>query len=366
MNTIIQREPLSLEQACDRLRNHRIHPDIPVAPKEFLFVRDGKPCFPRSELVALGGKAKSGKTFLTTMLMAAAECGHALDIQRLPEKPLRVLWIDTEQSEDTTFEILQERIQPMAEGQINMQRLIIYNIRSEHWQDRLDLFKAGVFMAEPDLIIFDGIRDVVADINDYDMAQKVMDEMLTIASESRACIVCVLHQNKASEDKNLRGALGTELMNKAFEVYECQKNPETKIFTVSQTATRKYDQKKLSFMVDDNGLPKTCFVPENPDEIEKNRESVKRDMPMPSLNQKYIGEDGRLVLDSLFHDALPEQGCDYFALKRNIMQMANIQSFGFACTLINEAEQKNIITVSVSDGKKRFFYNIQTGAEEVF
>ena len=30
---------------------------------EFLFRLFGKPCFPRGELVAITGKAKSGKTF---------------------------------------------------------------------------------------------------------------------------------------------------------------------------------------------------------------------------------------------------------------------------------------------------------------
>lgn len=363
MNTISQHEPLGLEKACDILRGDRIHEDTPVAKKEFLYQRDGKPCFPRSELVALGGKAKSGKTFLTTMLMAAAECGHALDIERISTTPLRVLWIDTEQSEDTTYEIMNERIRPMTDGQICMQRLIIYNIRSHHWQDRLDLIKAAVWMSEPDLIILDGIRDVVADINDYDMAQRVMDQLLSMASETRSCIVCVLHQNKASEDKNLRGALGTELTNKAFEVYECQKNPETRIFTVSQTATRKYDQKKLSFIVDSDGLPRTCFVPETPDETEgKCVSEEKKSCTLPALNTKYTGADGKLKLKDLFCDAIPQQGCDYFTLKRNIMQLANIQSFGFACTLINEAEQNGIISVGQNKGKKWFIYP----PEEVF
>lgn len=362
MSTISQHESLSLDKACDILRTLRIHEDMPVAKKEFLYQRNGKLCFPRSELVAVGGKAKSGKTFLTTMLMAAAECGHTMDIERVGTVPLRVLWIDTEQSEDTTYEIMNERIRPLTEGQINMQRLIIFNLRSVHWQDRLDLFKAAVWMSAPDLVIFDGIRDVVADINDYDLAQQVIDQLLTIASETRSCIVCVLHQNKASEDKNLRGALGTELMNKAFEVYECQKNPETHIFTVSQTATRKYDQKKLSFMVDEEGLPRTCFEPESSDEIEGKRESEEKNITLPALNAKYIGADGKLNLKDLFSDAIPQQGCDYFSLKRNIMQLANIQSFGFACTLINEAEQKAIIGIEQNNGKKWFTYL----SEEVF
>ena len=62
-------------------------------------------------------------------------------------------------------------------------------------------------------------------------------------------------QNKASEDKNLRGWIGTELTYKSFEVYECSKDND-RIFSVKQTMTRKYDiDEVLQFVVDAEGLP---------------------------------------------------------------------------------------------------------------
>ena len=61
------------------------------------------------------------------------------------------------------------------------------------------------------------------------------------------------------EDKTLRGALGTELQNKSFETYECKKDPETRIFSIQQTATRKYDMpNKIQFCVNKDGLPVGC------------------------------------------------------------------------------------------------------------
>lgn len=108
----------------------------------------------------------------------------------------------------------------------------------------------------PELVIFDGIRDVVADINDGVRAQQVVERLMQLASDSQSpsCIVCVLHQNKAVEDSTLRGALGTELTNKCFETYECRK--QDGIFSIQQTATRKYDiHGKLFFSITDTGLP---------------------------------------------------------------------------------------------------------------
>ena len=43
------------------LEQLRITPEKQLEPMEFLFRLFGKPCFPRRELVAITGKAKSGK-----------------------------------------------------------------------------------------------------------------------------------------------------------------------------------------------------------------------------------------------------------------------------------------------------------------
>ena len=52
------------------LEEMRITPEKKLPKMDFLFQLFGMPCFPRRELVAITGKAKSGKTFVTSMLMA--------------------------------------------------------------------------------------------------------------------------------------------------------------------------------------------------------------------------------------------------------------------------------------------------------
>ena len=238
------------------LSQRRIQASSEITPHQFLFTWDDKPCFARGELVTLTGKAKSGKTYICSILMALGCKQHIMGLQRIDEAPLRVLWIDTEQSEDTTQEILCLRIGTLIGQEIPDEQFFVYNFRQDDWQERLSLVLACISMHNPDLVIFDGIRDVVGDINNYQEAQTVLGKLLSIASWSNACIVCVLHQNKALEDKTLRGALGTELQNKSFETYECQKDPDTRIFTMRQTATRKYDiTQKLEFTVNQEGLP---------------------------------------------------------------------------------------------------------------
>ena len=238
------------------LSERRIQASSNIQPHQFLFSWGNRPCFARGELVALTGKAKSGKTYVCSILMALAQKSHIMGLQRIDDDPLRVVWIDTEQSADTTQEILCMRVGQLIEQEIPNEYFFVYNFRQDDWQERLSLVMACISMHKPDLVIFDGIRDVVGDINNYQEAQTVLGKLLSIASWSNACIVCVLHQNKALEDKTLRGALGTELQNKSFETYECQKDPDTRIFCMRQTATRKYDiTQKLEFTVNGEGLP---------------------------------------------------------------------------------------------------------------
>lgn len=252
----------------DQLAMLRITAASQIPPHEFLFEWNGTPCFARGELVAVTGKAKSGKTYLNSLLMAACAGEGRLGLSRTSEKPLRVVWIDTEQSEDTTCEILRDRIGSMT-GIIPDENLYhVFNLRKIKWQDRMPLVLSAIAICQPDLVIFDGIRDVVGDINDYTEAQNTIGQLLHVASDFHPCIVCVLHQNKAVEDKTLRGALGTELQNKSFETYECSKDQETRIFTVRQAATRKYDMpNKIQFCLDKAGLPVACAVVEEKDQL---------------------------------------------------------------------------------------------------
>ena len=96
------------------LEQLRITPEKQLKPMEFLFRLFGKPCFPRRELVAITGKAKSGKTFVTSMLMACCQVNEVLAFQRMREEPLHVLWYDTEQSDESTQDILKNRVMRMV------------------------------------------------------------------------------------------------------------------------------------------------------------------------------------------------------------------------------------------------------------
>ena len=355
-----QMRPLML-----KLEKYRITPDKQLPKMDFLFRLFGKPCFPRRELVAITGKAKSGKTFVSSMLIACCQQRDVLSFHRECETPLRVLWYDTEQSDESTQDILKNRIMRMTRDSVVRQPTLfdesraeppldIFNVRAVEWKHRRSLLVEAVNMCKPDLVIVDGIRDLVNDINDGVLAQEVMEELMHLATEHNCCIVCVLHQNKSGEDHNLRGWIGTELMNKAFEIYSCEKMMPQRIFKLEQTQTRKYDiERPMYYEVNDDGLPVTCGEPST---VEGERQSTER---LPQMNRDYIisDVDGRWEHDvrRLFLDAM--RGKDEIGgaeLRTAVCNLANIRQYKFYNKLLKRAQDENVIVKVEND--KHIFY----------
>lgn len=335
-----------MENILEILQKCRITPSSDIQSHDFLYSWNNKPILARGELVAIGGKAKSGKTYVCSLFAALAASESLLGLTGRPNS--RVLWIDTEQSEDSTQEILCQRIGTLIGHLPDPEQFIVYNLRKQNWQDRLTLVTTAICQHTPDLVIFDGIRDVVGDINDYLQAQNVISQLLSIASFSNATIVCVLHQNKALEDKTLRGALGTELQNKSFETYECTKDPDTHIFTMCQTATRKYDiTSKLTFTVNDLGLPQLS------------QGVVLDDNPTASMRTPFNPEymlDGKINKVKLFAYILPEtKRMSWLQLRAVVMNVMHIESGAFADKLLHEALNETVIReVDVVNGLKQY------------
>ena len=226
----------------------------------------------------------------------------------------------------------------------------VFNVRAVEWKERRSLLKEAVERYEPDLVIVDGIRDLVNDINDGVLAQEVMEELMHLATQKNCCIVCVLHQNKGSEDHNLRGWIGTELMNKAFEVYACEKMMPQRVFKLEQTLTRKYDiEQALYFEVGEDGLPKTSPLPPPTGGGDLSRERL------PSINRDYIvhEDDGSWRFDvhrlflAAFQNADELQGS---VLRERVMQLSGIVIPFKYNQLLHQALEQKVIEKSQRDG----------------
>ena len=271
------------QQEVEELFSERITSETDLPPMQPLFQMFGIPCFYRGELVADCGKAKSGKTFFLSILMAASLTQKALALERITNtnltndtnnqmltdgadiKPLKVLWLDTEQSQQSTQEIIRDRIIPLSAAPAASAKDIdstffAFNLRGLGFEKRGKMVDVAIRSIKPDICIIDGIKDLMTDINDAVQATLIMEKLMALAKAQNCCIVCVLHQNKSEQDRNMRGSIGTELTNKAFEVFQCEiineNSTKDNLFKVTHTLSRKQKMEhKLYYRVNDEGLP---------------------------------------------------------------------------------------------------------------
>ena len=381
------------------LEKNRITSTKELPPIEFLFSLFDEPCFPRKELVAFTGRAKSGKTFVMSMLMVLCSVEEVMAFKRHTDKtdkagrevvqttppdgtedcsiktqspdsggerkPLRVLWYDTEQSDNSTQDILRNRIIPLfhraagADKAFPEKMFDIFNVRNVDRDKREDYLFAAIAYYKPDLVILDGIRDLVGDINDGTVAQELIEKLMKSAQQNNCCIVCVLHQNKSGDSRDPRGWLGTELLNKAFDVFATEKLMPQRIFKLEQLYTRKYDiEQMLWFEVDDEGLPVVC---EEPPLTAFSTDSENDSRPM--LNDKYVihHPDGRWEMDivKLFTDAMT--GYDILtgeALRYRIKLLGKIATNNLYRNCLDKAMKAGLLDKS-KDKKRRVIYSLK-------
>jgi hypothetical protein len=204
------------------------------------------------------GKAKSKKTFNVSAIVAAAlKNGTVLQYAaELPVNKRKILYVDTEQSSYHCLKVMKRIVRmaglPLDEHPAHLQFL---SLRKYTPTVRIDIVEAAIYNTENiGLVIIDGIRDMVYDINSPSEATKIISKLMQWTDERQIHIHTVLHQNKA--DENARGHIGTELNNKAETVLEVAKDKaNVHISTVQAVHIRAIDFQPFAFRINEDALP---------------------------------------------------------------------------------------------------------------
>ena len=204
------------------------------------------------------GKAKSKKTFNVSAIVAASLAGKQVLNYRahLPEGKRRILYVDTEQSRYHCHNVL-ERILKLADlpTTTDNENLDFIGLREYSPSLRIQIIDYALQQKRGyGLVIIDGIRDLMLDINSTSESVEVINKMMEWSSKYDLHIHCVLHLNKG--DNNVRGHIGTEMSNKAETVLVISKNNENpSVSEVHALHIREKEFQPFAFTIDDNGLP---------------------------------------------------------------------------------------------------------------
>lgn len=119
-------------------------------------------------------------------------------------------------------------------------------------QQRRNVIKAAIEDVQPKIVVIDGIRDLLSDINDPNQATDLITwiESITITGPH---ILNVLHQNK--NDNNARGHLGSELVNKAELITVIELDAKSGASLVTCGNSRDIPFTEFAFTHGADGLP---------------------------------------------------------------------------------------------------------------
>lgn len=229
------------------------------------------------------GKAKSKKTFNVSAIVAASLAGKQVLNYRahLPEGKQRILYVDTEQSRFHCHNVL-ERILKLAglPDTTDNERLDFICLREYSPAIRIEVIDYALRRGKGyGLVVIDGIRDLMLDINSTSESVEVINKMMEWSSKYDLHIHCVLHLNKG--DNNVRGHIGTEMSNKAETVLVISKSgnhPE--VSEVRSMHIRDKDFMPFAFQVSEDGLPETATGYTFEDAPKRNVRTNFRELPL--------------------------------------------------------------------------------------
>ena len=235
-----------------KYRLHILDLSLPANEPKFMFSIGGVPTIPQGELVGIKGRAKMGKSqfeyYLIAVMLACASRGSVKPMQ----DRYKILLFDTEQSQVSLKKCCQRALNFAGlPTDKNDNRFLPFFMRPLSIEERRKVIADAVDAEKPDIVFIDGVRDLLQDFNSLDQSNDLIQWLLSLTAEHGCTIVSVLHQNKAKDDGNMRGHLGTELLNKLTDCFEVSKKDGK--FLVTCTDSRNVPCGDFAFSINGEG-----------------------------------------------------------------------------------------------------------------
>ena len=271
----------------ERLRPYLLDPREDYPEPYCMLEYNGVPFSKVGGLAAISGQKKNGKSFVLTQLMAAILGCNSERTQlylpglTVPERTIeylghepKVLYVDTEMEKLSSAKVMR-RVHWLCGWDMKYPNdrfavLWLKNMPKDsdkraHIQ-RYDLIRLAIDVIHPDVIFVDGLRDLLASINDEEAGTQILDYLGGAAEDRNMSIWCALHQNPArkndDDEAKMRGWIGTELGNKVSDTLVSIKTKTANgvTFTVKQQDARDKDLEDWKFEITDDagnlGIPR--------------------------------------------------------------------------------------------------------------
>jgi hypothetical protein len=202
------------------------------------------------------GASKSQKTFLQTLIVSTYLNKYIENHNRLfnvyDNIEKKVLIFDTEQH---VTDVVQVRQRINAITKQKNDNLIICSLRELNYLEKIEVIENEIQKHKNCLIVIDGVKDLVRDMNDFGESSEIAEKLLRWSSQSNSHIITIIHTNFGTS--KARGHIGSTLYEKCETLLNIEKENNSEIRKVTCEMVRGSRQfEDFYFEVDKlTGLP---------------------------------------------------------------------------------------------------------------
>lgn len=242
-----------------------LNPFAPVPPVQTWATMGDRPALPCKGIITFSAKPKQGKSISTYALIAPILTGQEFDTLKPAEcRPRLVIVFDTEMDTPTLSRRAATMQKALGDAAPRFQVVPLLEVVKSQ---RRDIIEAITAKYSPDIVVIDQIARMVTNFNDA--AENVEFGEWLAQYAAKRTVLTVIHQNKAADNTQMKGHLGSILEELAVENYSVSRKQG--VFEVKPTNARQScvddDSAPVTFALNDAGEIVTAT-----NVIEQNRE----------------------------------------------------------------------------------------------
>lgn len=230
----------------------RIKSNPLLPPAKTILSVDDVSVIEAGDMYLIKGKPKSGKSSVLKAFICAIVLGQWGRVKAFI-KNLKVLYIDTEQKpQDCQSILLYVKQMTDCSDEYLDEHIMLFSVRKRERNLLTDDLAFLVNVWKPNLIILDGAADFVNSFNDEVECTTFVHRLLCIVEENDCALIGLIHENKAADDFNAKGHLGSQFQQKSALIIEAISTGG--LIKVTSSAARHKSMPDWYLMYDEKGM----------------------------------------------------------------------------------------------------------------
>lgn len=276
-----------------------LNPFAPIPPVQTWATMGGRPALPRKGIITFSAKPKQGKSISTYALIIPILTGQDFDtIEPTTDRPRLVIVFDTEMDTPTLSRRAAAMQRALGDAAPRFQVVPLLEVVKSK---RRDVIEAITAKYNPDIAVIDQVARLVNNFNDPGENVDFGEWLAQYAA--KRTVLTVIHQNKAADNNQMKGHLGSILAELAVENYSVSRKQgvfEVKPINARQTCVDE-ETAPVTFALNDAGeiVTATNVIEQN---REKEAERWRKDLRL------IFGDDEELKYSEIRDRIMERQG----------------------------------------------------------